>query len=113
MESQRKIRFLNQQGEDFLTAVRRKVDAYFKETGKPRCATSGDHMKVALMFVGWLTLYVTILNQLFPPAILLVLATALGVLTGILGINISHDAAHGSYSSSPFWSIKFSAIPMI
>lgn len=100
MEKQ-KIKFLNQHGEDFLTAVRRKVDLYFKQTGKSRSATWEHHVKVVLMFVGWIALYTTILDQTFSPPILLVLAMVLGMLTGILGINISHDAAHGSYSSYP------------
>lgn len=98
MANPRRIRFLNQHGEDFLAAIRRKVDVYFKETGKARSATFGHHAKVILMVVAWFVLYAAIINEPFSPPILLVLAMALGMLTGILGVNISHDAAHGSYS---------------
>lgn len=101
METLKKIKFLNQQGEDFLTAVRRKVDSYFKKSGHPRCATSGHHFKVLVLFSAWIILYTVILNQLFSAGVLLFLSMALGVVTGILGINISHDAVHGSYSLNP------------
>lgn len=102
METKRKIKFLNKQGEDFLTAVRRKVDQYFKLTGRQRSATLGQHIKVLVLFAGWLLLYMVIINQVVNDSmVLLILSMCLGIMTGILGINISHDAAHGSYSPSP------------
>lgn len=100
MDQQKKIKFLNQQGDDFLTAVRQNVDAYFKKKGIPRTATFGHHCKVLGLFASWILVYGIILNQVFAPWPLLFFSMLLGVLTGILGINISHDAAHGSYFSS-------------
>lgn len=99
--AKQRIKFINQYGEDFLTAVRRKVDLYFKRTGKSRNATRQHRVKVLLMFTAWIGLYTTILLQPFSASVLLLLAIALGVLTGILGINVSHDAAHGSFSRNP------------
>jgi linoleoyl-CoA desaturase len=101
MEKEKRIKFLNHHGENFLSAVRRKVDNYFHQTGKSRNATWQHHVKVLFLFACWLSLYAIILEEVFSPIILLGLAMVLGMVTGILGINISHDAAHGSYSSHP------------
>lgn len=100
MLDQKKIKFLNQHGEDFLSVVRRDVDAYFRLARLPRSATWGQHVKVLTLFASWIFVYVLIVNQFFSLSVLLCLSMLLGVLTGILGINVSHDAAHGAYSTN-------------
>jgi linoleoyl-CoA desaturase len=97
-----KIKFHTKQDNDFLSVVRSRVDRYFKETGKSRHAPSSQKVKVICFLCAWITVYTTLLLQPFSPLYLLLLAGLLGVITGFFGVNLSHDAVHGSFSSNSF-----------
>lgn len=95
-----KPKFLSSSSDNFLNTVRRRVDNYFKKNNISRHANTTVHCKVALHFLLALLLYMSIIFELFPPLVLLVMAMGLGVISGYIGVNLCHDSLHGAYSSN-------------
>lgn len=95
-----KLRFVDHQGSEFFSTVKRRVDDYFKENKLSKHANAQMIFKTVL-FVGCLIgFYTLIIINVFPPAVLLVLAILLGMTKAFIGFNICHDAIHGGYSSN-------------
>jgi len=96
-----KIKFASQRGDEFLTTVRKRVDQYFLKHNLSRNANVNLYIKVVLLFVVLIALYVAIIMEMFPPLILLFMSMALGLVSGFIAINLSHDCLHGAYSENP------------
>lgn len=95
-----KLRFVDHQGSEFFSTVKRRVDDYFKENKLSKHANAQMIFKTVL-FVGCLIgFYTLIIINVFPPAVLLILAILLGMTKAFIGFNICHDAIHGGYSSN-------------
>ncbi len=84
---------------DFGAVVKERVHAYFKENNLSRHATPIVHLKTAGLFIALAILYFVILMETVSPPALLGLCVVIGVIQGLIGVNIAHDALHGSYSS--------------
>lgn len=93
------IRFNKKDRPEFYKELRKKVNAYFKENGKPR--TANTRMKVKTVFM--ILLYTAPLGLLLSGVInSMLMMFALWVIMGFgmvgIGTSIMHDANHGSYS---------------
>lgn len=86
----------------FEVELRRRVDAFFKETGRRKRDCWQMYVKSIIILCCFVILYVllvfkaTMLWQAVPLAILL------GLTTAAIGFNIQHDGGHKSYSGYPW-----------
>ncbi|MCB0717375.1 MAG: acyl-CoA desaturase [Bacteroidetes bacterium] len=97
-----KIRFKKPDGEAFVADVRRRVAAYFEETGKSDKANAAMVLKTIVLLSLTIGSYVLIMSGLFTPMQMLGLCILLGVGMAGIGFSVAHDALHGAYSNSPF-----------
>jgi linoleoyl-CoA desaturase len=94
-----KIKFSSAQP-GFHAAVRRNVNQYFKANGIGKNANGEMFFKSGLWLGMYVFIYALIMSNHFSAGIMLVLALLMGITHAMIGFNISHDAIHGSYSSS-------------
>tara|TARA_B110000503_G_scaffold143412_1_gene244713 strand:+ start:2167 stop:3261 length:1095 start_codon:yes stop_codon:yes gene_type:complete len=94
------VRF-NRDSTAFSKTLKARVDAYFEESGRPRTGDWRLHVKsvsmIALFFVPWaLFAFGTIGGGPW----FWVAEVAMGLGLAGIGLNVMHDANHGSYSKS-------------
>lgn len=84
---------------NFLVTLRKRVNAYFEETGKPRRDVPAMYFKT-LVILSWFAasyaLLVFAAATWWQAALLVV---SLGLAMSAIGFNIQHDGGHGAYSS--------------
>ncbi|GAA4374992.1 acyl-CoA desaturase [Hymenobacter koreensis] len=86
------------QAESFHAELKRRIGAYFEETGKPTTGNATLFTKAALLTAGLVGLYIHLVF-FTPPAIWAVLECILmGGVGAAIGFNVMHDGAHGSFS---------------
>jgi linoleoyl-CoA desaturase len=95
-----KIRFIDAGKSPFYATLRQRVDAYFRENGISKHANGAMWAKTAFFLSGFFLLYGLIISNQFGPWAMLGMAVLLGMFSGFIGFNISHDAIHGSFSGS-------------
>jgi linoleoyl-CoA desaturase len=95
-----KIKFVDSERSEFFATVRKRVDSYFKEKQLSKHANGAMWAKTVFFLSGLTVLYSLILSNLFPPAIMLILAILLGMFAAFIGFNVCHDAIHGSFSGN-------------
>ena len=95
------IRFSNKEHTDFYATLKRRIDQYFKDTNQSKKANGAMIRKTLFILAVYVLTYLLILSNLFSPAALLALAVVHGFFTALIGLNITHDAMHGAYSSKP------------
>jgi linoleoyl-CoA desaturase len=95
------IRFVGKEKKDFLRVVKQRVDEYFRSRNLSRNATWGMKVKAVALLSLMSATYLLILSEPFSFGWMLLLWGFLGILQGFVGINISHDALHGSFSANP------------
>lgn len=84
----------------FQEDVNQRVDDYFSSNQISRNANANMIAKTTWIIAGWVAAYLLIVSNLVNPIAMLFLAMAHGFLTAMIGINIGHDALHGSYSKN-------------
>jgi len=87
--------------DSFLKDVQDRVDQYFQSENISKNANTQMVIKTILIFSGYIGTYLLIISNLISPWGMLILALVHGFLTAMIGLNIGHDAIHGSYSKSP------------
>ncbi len=85
----------------FQTALRQRVNAYFRDTGKHERDVLQMQVKTAVVLLSFTTLYVLLVFVATAWYTALPLAIALGLVTASIGFNIMHDGGHGAYSRHP------------
>lgn len=100
---EKKIRFRPKRESDFASVCKERVEAYFTTNQISRHANLSMYIKSILHVAILVSLYFTILNESFSKPVLLLCCMAMGVVQGLIGVNISHDALHGAYTSSSRW----------
>lgn len=95
-----KIKFINSNQSTFFTTVRQRVDTYFKEKQISKHANGLMWFKTGVYLTGYFILYGLLISNQFGIWTMLGLAIMLGIFSAFIGFNISHDAIHGSFSSS-------------
>lgn len=84
----------------FQKDVQSRVDAYFQAGGRSVKANSEMIWKTIFSISGWIATYLLILFSGWNGWILLGLAMTHGFFMAMIGLNVGHDAIHGSYSKS-------------
>lgn len=93
------IRFNKKDRPDFYKELRKKVNAYFKETGTPRTANARMKVKTVFMLLLYLSPLALLLSGVIDSLLLMFLMwTLMGFGMVGIGTSIMHDANHGSYS---------------
>lgn len=87
--------------ECFQKDVNARVDAFFRSKKISKNANGEMVFKTVWVLTGWIATYVLILSNLFAPWAMLLMALAHGFFTAMIGLNVSHDAIHGSYAKCP------------
>ena len=86
---------------NFQQDVTQRVEAYFKTNGIAKSADRAMVSKTIVILTAWLGTWLLILFNAVPPVAMLGLALAHGFSAAMLGLNIGHDAVHGSYAKTP------------
>ncbi|MEP2773953.1 MAG: acyl-CoA desaturase [Fulvivirga sp.] len=95
-----KVKFNGRNQSGFYADVKKEVDQYFKSKGISKNANAEMIFK-SVFFLGSLVgLYLLIIFGGFSMMTNLLLAILLGMVQAFIGFNVSHDAIHGSFSSS-------------
>jgi linoleoyl-CoA desaturase len=87
---------------DFTLALRRNVNAYFKEKGISPKGNATMIVKSIVMLSLYLVPFVMILTVQMSAWIALLLVILMGLGTAGIGMSVMHDAVHGAYSTHPW-----------
>ena len=84
---------------EFAKALKVRVNEYFKENNLSKHCNTEMVLKTAFYLILMFGVYFTLLFGPFTGIGLLGLALLLGIVSGLIGFNVGHDAIHGGYSS--------------
>jgi len=83
----------------FLAEVRRRVDGYFKSSGKRERDCPGMYLKSAVILVTYALTYALLVFAVQSWYLALPLAIVLALTTAMIGFCIQHDGNHRAYSN--------------
>jgi len=95
----------------FIRELRRRVDAYFEQTGRRRRDCPEMYFKTATILLWFAAAYVLLLFVATSWWTVVPLAVILGVAVAAIGFNIQHDGGHRAYSDRP-WVNKVMALTL-
>ena len=84
----------------FYTTVTQKVQKYFRKTNSNTKWDTALYIKTIVLLVARLLVYATLLLWVESWVLAILLYIVLWFLVTLIGFNVMHDGAHGSYSSS-------------
>jgi linoleoyl-CoA desaturase len=85
---------------DFVTALNKRVNEYFKINGIAKHGNREMIIKTLFMFVLYLVPYTLVLTSVVTGTLgLLLLTVLMGLGVAGIGLSVMHDANHGAYSS--------------
>jgi linoleoyl-CoA desaturase len=82
----------------FIRELRRRVDDYFEQTGRPRRDCPQMYFKTATILAWFVSAYLLLLFVATTWWMVLPLAVITGVAVAAIGFNIQHDGGHSAYS---------------
>ncbi|NND63766.1 MAG: acyl-CoA desaturase [Flavobacteriaceae bacterium] len=97
--NQKHIKFSRIDSAKFFRTLNKRVNIYFNENKISRSGNWKLHLKTVVMFTLYLLPYFLILFLDIPGWLQLIFAIVMGVGMAGVGMNVMHDANHGSYSS--------------
>lgn len=86
----------------FLRELRRRVDAYFEQTGYRRRDCPSMYLKTATILLWFVAAYVGLVFFATAWWAVIPLTVALGLAVAAVGFNIQHDGGHKAYSDRPW-----------
>lgn len=84
----------------FQNELRKRVDAYFKTLARASFGNAQLYIKTALIVLYFVSVYVALIFFNWSAVVSMLLSLALGAGVALIGFNIMHDGAHGSFSPS-------------
>lgn len=96
---QTQIKFSRVDSAKFFRTLNKRVNSYFKDNQIKRTGNWKLHLKTVVMFSIYLTPYFLLLTLNFPTWAQLLSTIVMGIGMAGIGMNVMHDANHGSYSS--------------
>jgi len=96
---------------DFHVELRRRVDAFFRTTGRRQRDCPQMYVKTAILFAGFGTAYGLLVFVAGTWWQALPLAIGLGLATASIGFNVQHDGGHRAYSDHA-WVNKIMAMTL-
>ncbi len=94
------IQFSRIDSAKFFRTLNRRVNNYFKENNLEKNGNWKLHFKAICMFAIFLTPYFLLLTIDLPGWVQVLLTVVMGVGMAGVGMNVMHDANHGSYSKN-------------
>ena len=94
-----RLKFGNDHG--FQLELRRRVDEYFRTTGRRQRDCWQMYLKTAILGAGFAVSYGLLVFAAQAWWLGLVLAIALGLCAAAIGFNVQHDGSHQAYSNHP------------
>lgn len=91
--------FAKQDNLKFFRTLNSRVNSYFKENNIPKTGNWKIHLKTIVLFTFFLVPYFFILTLSMPFWVHLLLTIVMGIGMAGIGMNVMHDANHGSYST--------------
>jgi linoleoyl-CoA desaturase len=104
-----RVKFRNAEKTSFYSHVKSEVDKYFSENKLSKTANFAMAVKIFSILAAFLLLYFTLLFSGLSLNVKLAVAIVFGMVTALIGLNICHDAIHGSISNK-LWVNKIFAI---
>lgn len=98
--------FAKQDNLKFFRTLNSRVNSYFKENNIAKTGNWKIHLKTVILFTVFLVPYFLILTSDMPFWVHLLLTIVMGIGMAGIGMNVMHDANHGSYSTKN-WVNKF------
>jgi linoleoyl-CoA desaturase len=98
--------FAKQDNLKFFRTLNSRVNSYFKENNIRKTGNWKIHLKTIILFTVFLVPYFLILTLGMPFWVHFLLAIVMGIGMAGIGMNVMHDANHGSYSTKS-WVNKF------
>lgn len=98
--------FAKQDNLKFFRTLNSRVNSYFKENNIEKTGNWKIHLKTVILFTVFLVPYFLILTLDMPFWVHLLLTIIMGIGMAGIGMNVMHDANHGSYSTKS-WVNKF------
>lgn len=98
--------FAKQDNLKFFRTLNSRVNNYFKENNLAKTGNWKIHLKTIILFTVFLVPYFLILTLPMPFWVHLLLTIVMGIGMAGIGMNVMHDANHGSYSTKS-WVNKF------
>lgn len=95
-----KLSFSKVHNPDFYTTLNEKVEAYFKSKKISKNANGLMSFKIFFYSGFFITAYIILIAVNLSPIIQFLTWALLGLFITFIGLNISHDAVHGSLSSN-------------
>lgn len=95
-----KLSFPKTKQQDFYSTLNKRVEDFFKSGKLSKKGNALMLFKVLFYSIVFISLYLTLITVNAPLFIQFMLWIALGLFTTFIGLNISHDAVHGSLSSN-------------
>ena len=95
-----KVKFNGRNQSGFYAEVKKEVDNYFKSKGISKNANAEMIFKSVFFLSSLVGIYLLIILGGFSMTTNLILAILIGMVQAFIGFNVSHDAIHGSFSSS-------------
>lgn len=93
--------FKKRENESFHAAVKGRVNKWFEDRKLSPFATPAMKIKTVIHLFAYIGLYGLIMSDQFSGPIFFLLWALFGMVQGMMGFNISHDALHGAYSANP------------
>lgn len=84
---------------DFQVEVRRRIDEFFRRTGRRQRDCPQMYVKTAILLACFVATYVLLVFVAQTTWLALLLAILLGLVTAAIGFNIQHDGGHHAYSN--------------
>ena len=108
-EAGRKLKFAR--GQSFQKELKRRVDEYFRVSGKGRRGCPQLYVKTAILLSGFATTYGLLVFAASTWWQALPLAMLLGCFVAAIGMNVQHDGGHQAFSDRP-WINKLMAMSL-
>lgn len=99
----RNVTFARREGDDFLAEVRQRVASEFKKRAISSNANLEMVLKTLMVFTFYIAAMIGIYSNAFGTPGVLALYAFMGFVSSLHGLNVAHDAMHGSYFKSPTW----------
>lgn len=99
MSKNSKLRF--QPKDTFERELKKRIDRYFEETGKPKRDCPEIYLKTSILYIWTVAAYLLILFGNLPTPGIIICLISLAISVDGIGFNVMHDAIHGSYSNNP------------
>lgn len=101
-EHERVVNIRYRKDDGFYAELRRRVAAYFENTGLNMQDDPGMYRKTAVQLSLWMGIYACMLSNWFGGWMLFALQVSFHFVLFLMSVGIAHDGSHSSYSRRPW-----------